>query len=124
MNYDSDYPLELTSEEQRLGFEVWEIFGIADLDFPRRWTPVVCKVLGPQDLIVKTINAFGPGFIYNHRRFGWMSSLKRGPGSWCPVVSVLINDPAQAVLEAEIGSDSYLSPPVLGADAQMRKPDA
>lgn len=123
MNYDPDYPLEITSDETRLGFEIWELFGIADLNFPKRWTRVVCKVLGPQDVIVKTVNIFGHGFIYNHRRFGWMSSMKCGPGSWCPVVSILIDDPAQAVFEAEIGSDSHLSPPVLGTDAQMRKPD-
>ncbi|MES2981400.1 MAG: hypothetical protein V4727_03720 [Verrucomicrobiota bacterium] len=118
-----DYPLDITSDEARLGFSVCLIGALDDYE-PSRWTPVVCKVLSSSDIVVKTTSLFGDGVMYSHRRFGHMNmpySIESvGPASWSPVGNPYATC-EQAVFEAETGASQEDGPIVECQNAPIKE---
>jgi len=115
-----DYPLAITKEEERLGFEIWEVFGINESLYAPIWIPAVCRALTNNDIIIKTNDFSGSGWVYSHRRFGWMTPMKTGPARWCPI-GMPSRDAANALFEAEIESDGLGHPEVYGIEGGIRR---
>jgi hypothetical protein len=119
-----DYPLEVTPDEARAGFERLILFRLVDPDFVDQWTPVVGKVLGTSDVVIK-IAGFIDGTAYSHRRYGSFASpfVRQRPEipEWQPV-GMPYGSPEQATLEAAIGASEMDGPEVIPAAAEIRRP--
>ena len=119
-----DYPLEVTADEARAGFEHLVLFRLVDPDFVDQWTPAIGKVLGSSDVVLK-IAWITDGVAYSHRRYGSFASpfIRTRPEipDWHPVGNPY-GDPNQAILEASIGASETDGPEVIPAPAEIRRP--
>jgi len=118
-----DYPLEITRDEERLGFAV-RLIGQLDDYNPDRWILVVCKVISSCDIVVKTVSFSGTGSMYSHRRFGRMdlglSMMKNRTPDWNPV-GMPYQTCEQAVFEATTGASEEDGPLVSGLKAPIQE---
>jgi hypothetical protein len=115
-----DPPLEVSRDEERLGFAVHEVWHVEPVDFEGEWIPMVCKVLSSSDIVVKTCSVDGVG-VYVHRRFGRRSFCPTLPAIWHPLGECPRIDPAQAVFEASIADEGEPEMRVIPEPAKIRK---
>lgn len=119
-----DYPVEVSPDEARAGFEQLVLYRLVDPDFSDQWTLAVGKVLGSSDIVLK-ISGFTGGVAYSHRRYGSFASpfvRKKSPlAEWMPVGNPYLSF-EHAILEAEIGASETDGPEVIPAQAEIRRP--
>jgi hypothetical protein len=118
-----DYPLLITRDEERVGFELLHLFRLVDPKFEDQWTEVVGKVLGSSDVVLK-VSLFD-GVAYSHRRYGVISF--QGDPMPVPPEWVAVGMPYytvdHAVIESSIGASEVDGPEVIPTPAEIRRPE-
>ena len=118
-----NYPTNLSGEEGMLGFQRVEVLNPDGVAWSSStWVPVVAKILGESDMVVKTL-CIG-AVIYKHKRFGWFEvpncdATKISP-RWIPVGNDIFSDPKTAVIEANFHSDEIDGPKFIPAKAEFK----
>lgn len=120
-----DYPLSITRDEERAGFESLALFRLVDPDYEDQWTEVVGKVLGSSDVVLK-ISWYVGGSAYVHRRYGVMSDPAFGviPGlpTWA-AVGTPYQTPEEVCFASSIGASEIGHTEVIPSPAGIRRPE-
>ena len=102
---DTEHPLDVTPEEERLGFGIFLMVldDVITLSRKKKLRKVVLKVLGDSDAIFKTWNPFTKSVGYKHRCYGRKKEYADKVPDWIPVGDVVFDSASGAVNHSHAG---------------------